>query len=218
MEVLSSRAVPAASSRDAELVVSAAGGHAPAFACLVERYGAQVLAVIEKQVRDHHAARDLAQEVWIKVHRSLASFRADASFRPWLFAIALNRVRDDHRARETERARTLDTTAPEEALAGRAAPGRYEPSGQIDEAQAIDAALATVPEPFRSALHLVDVLGLDHLEAAEALGCALGTVKSRVHRGRLHFRESYRELCSAPSERNVGSTIPSAPPQAGGTP
>ena len=195
---------------------SAARGDDRAFAALVERYGAQVLGVLEKQVADHHAACDLAQEVWLKVHRGLRTFRPGAAFRPWLFAIAFNRARDDHRARATGRARTLPTPGKEDALAGRAAPERYEPTGQIDEAQAIDAALAAVPEPFRSALHLVDVLGLDHAEAAAALACATGTVKSRVHRGRLHFRELYDAFCRAPAERGADAPTPTPPPRAGG--
>ncbi len=182
----------------------------------MERYGAQVLAVLEKQVRDHHAASDLAQDVWLKVYRSLRSFRPGAAFRPWLFTIAFNCVRDDHRRRGTDRARTLATAGPEELLEGRAAPERYEPTGQVDEAQAIDAALAAVPEPFRAALHLVDVLGLDHAEAAVALDCPAGTVKSRVHRGRLHFREHYELFCQAPAERGMGAMNPPAPPRTGG--
>ena len=174
-----------------------------AFAALVERYGAQVLVVLEGRLRDRHRADDLAQDVWIRVFRSLRSFRPDGAFRPWLFAIALNRLRDEHRERATERARTLGDVAPRDVFAGRAAPRRDEPTGRLDEAQAIEAALALVPEPFRAALQLVDVLGLDHHEAAQAIGCAVGTAKSRVHRGRMHFREHYERLCRAPAEREA---------------
>ncbi len=209
---------PTPLSSDDSLVHKAALGDEHAFGLLVERYGAQVLSVLEKQVQDHHAACDLAQDVWVKVFRSLGKFRPGAAFRPWLFTIAFNHARDDHRKRSTDRARTLPIGGNEGSLKGRAAPERYEPTGQVDEAEAIDTALAAVPEPFRSAMHLVDVLGLDHDEAAEALACPKGTVKSRVHRGRLYFRELYELYCSAPANRGAHAAIPSAQPRPGGRP
>ena len=81
----------------------AAAGAREAFEILVERYGSRVRAVIERQVRDHHLAMDLTQDVWIRAHRALPRFRSaeeGGRFRPWLFSIALNRVRDVQRSRK----------------------------------------------------------------------------------------------------------------------
>ncbi|MFT7669986.1 MAG: RNA polymerase sigma-70 factor (ECF subfamily) [Planctomycetota bacterium] len=154
---------------------------------LVERYAASLLAVMERGTGDHHLARDLAQEAWIKIYRGLGSFEESRSFRPWLFTIACNHLRDAQR-----KAGRRGRQAPMEEFPSDFAAETDMQVEERDERSAIEAALARVPEPYRSALHLVDVLGLDYQEAAASLECGIGTVKSRVHRGRQAFRESYR--------------------------
>ena len=171
------------------LAVRAAAGAREAFAQLVERHGARVRSVIERRVGDHHLAMDLCQEVWIRAFRALPRFRPGAgggNFRPWLYTIAFNLVRDDRRRQGV---RTEGAT--EDTLRLSPASDRYDPSGRVEELEAIDEALRGVPEPFGEALHLVDVVGLAYRDAAQALGCSLGTLKSRVNRGRLAFRDLY---------------------------
>ncbi|MFG0317003.1 MAG: RNA polymerase sigma factor, partial [Planctomycetota bacterium JB042] len=91
---------PASTSSDDSLAAAAAEGARPAFEQLVGRYGGPVLAVVEKQVGDHHAALDLAQEIWIKVFRALPRYRPGGSFRSWIFSITLNHVRDARRKQQ----------------------------------------------------------------------------------------------------------------------
>lgn len=87
---------------------------------------------------------------------------------------------------------------------------RYNPSGRVEEVAAIDAALQAVPEPFGAALHLVDVVGTSYQEAADSLGCSLGTVKSRVNRGRLAFRDLYLKFSGdAPRRASRARSEPS---------
>lgn len=179
---------------DEALVREAAAGARDAFESLVGRYGSALSSALRKQVPDRHLVDDLAQEVWVRVYRSLARFRAGASFRPWLFSIAFNLVRDVRRSRKWDER----TAASEEDFHFPAAPGEYDPRGRVEEQAAIDEALARVPDPFRGAVHLVDVLGLTYLEASESLACSLGTVKSRVNRGRLFFRDHYLKLSGEP--------------------
>ncbi len=193
---MSPSSIPSAPVRDEFLVVQAARGDRGAFTSLVERYGSRVLAVIEKQVGDHHGALDLAQEVWIKVFAALDSFRPEAKFRPWLFAIVFNSIRDDHRHRARRRDRVSDLGP--EHLEGAATADRYDPTASVAEIEHIDAALAGVPEPFRAALQLVDALDFSYDEAALSLDCSEGTVKSRVHRGRIAFRDLYEKLSRGP--------------------
>lgn len=184
---------------DEEHALRAAGGAMDSFEVLVERYGARLLAVIERQTGEHHVALDLAQEVWIKVFRTLDRFRAGAAFRPWLFAIALNHLRDAHRRAGRSRVVYLEDHRHDAAAVSAA-----DPRSGHDERAAIAAAMGRVEEPFRTALGLVDVGGLSYEEAAQALACAVGTVKSRVHRGRLAFRDHYLELCGG------GGPVPAA--------
>ena len=184
---------PKAYPKDEELAGRAAAGHPQgrdAFEALVGRYGRVLLTVVERQVGDHHLAHDLAQEIWIKVFRSIGRFRPEGSFRSWLFTIALNHVRDAMRGQGRERVVFLD-----EFRSPPPAPGA-DPSGPTEERAAIEDCLARVPEPFRTAVTLVDVLELSYEEAAASLTCAVGTVKSRVNRGRFAFRDLYTRLGS----------------------
>ncbi len=174
---------------DEDLALAAGAGARDAFEALVTRYGAVLLAVVEKQVDDHHLAHDLAQEIWIKAFRALPRWQPDGSFRSWLFSVALNHVRDERRKRSRSRVIYLD-----EFRAPPAAPTSVDPRGRAEEHAAIASALLRVPEPFRTAVHLVDVVGLSYDEAARTLACAIGTVKSRVNRGRLSFRDEYQQV------------------------
>ncbi len=188
-------ATPGAASDEALALVAGeqVDGSREAFELLVERYGSRIRAVIEKQVGDHHLAMDLTQDVWIRVHRALPRFRPardGGHFRSWLFSIALNLVRDRQRSRKWRQSRV---TASQSELSP--ASERYNPSGRVEELAAIDKALHAVPEPFGTALHLVDVIGHSYQEAADCLECSVGTVKSRVNRGRLAFRDLYLQ-CS----------------------
>lgn len=175
---------------DEEHALRAAAGAVDSFEALVERYGARLLAVLERQTGEHHVAHDLAQEVWIKVFRTLDRFRAGAAFRPWLFTIALNHLRDAHRRAGRSRVVSMEDHRHDAAVAA-----ADDPRAERDERAAIAQAMGRVAEPFRTALGLVDVGGLTYEEAAATLACAVGTVKSRVHRGRLLFRDHYLKLC-----------------------
>jgi len=183
-----SLADPSAAS-DEDLAGRAADGDLVAFERLVERFGAAVIAALERLIGDHHLALDAAQEVWVKVHRHLHRYQRGARVRPWLFAIALNHGRDLCR----KRGRRPDASASEELDHGLRAPRGVEPTARVFERGAIASALGALDERFREALVLVDAMGLGYDEAAESLGVSLGTVKSRVHRGRVAFRELWTE-------------------------
>lgn len=198
---------------DEAVAAEARRGSRSAFALLVERHAGGVLGLLEHRVGDREEARDLAQDVWVKVLGGLAGYDPRRAFRPWLYGIVLNHLRDRFRRRERS---PLRGAAPLDGDARQVAgPARLDPSGRIEERAAIEGALARVGEPFRTALLLVDVLGLDHAEASAALGCAPGTIKSRVSRGRAGFRAAYLEL-SGETPRELGGESPReepAPPE-----
>ncbi|WP_419190545.1 RNA polymerase sigma factor [Saltatorellus ferox] len=203
-------AFPASEARspaDAALVAAARGGDREAFGQLVERYGHQLVFALQGRMTDRDLALDVAQEAWVRVARGLGSFHVGQRFRPWLFAVGFNVLRDQQRqAGSRAEFRAEGLLALESAEAGTA----HHALRAVDEQEAIRLALDEVPEPFQSALRLVDVLGLDHGEAAATLGCAEGTVKSRLSRGRRAFREAYGRL--------VGETVEQEKEGAGETP
>ncbi|MEZ6015174.1 MAG: sigma-70 family RNA polymerase sigma factor [Planctomycetota bacterium] len=182
---------------DEALAARAAGGELAAFEALVNRYGGAVLRALERLGLDRHAAEDAAQDAWVKLFGALDQYHRDRAFRPWLFSIALNQGRDARR-RATARARI-----------GGEELGRVDvertvlPNESALERDAIAYALAQLDEVFREAVVLVDVSGLDYDQAAVALGCAIGTVKSRVHRGREAFRAEYARAVDGGALRSV---------------
>jgi len=181
---------------DEALAAAAAQGSRAAFEELVERFGGSVVALIERRIGDHHTAMDLAQEAWVRTFRALSLYDANRSFRSWLFSIVLNVARDEGRRRERNRVISLDDHR--DSLAVKDA------SEQMEDRDLIDDSLGQVSEPFRTAMVLVDIEGLNYEEAAECLGCAVGTVKSRVNRGRLAFRDSWlRQSGKQAQELNV---------------
>lgn len=169
---------------DETLASAAASGSRAAFARLVDRYAGRVVATLERRLGDHSAALDIGQETWIRVFRGLPSFDTDKSFRSWLFAIALNAARDEGRRRKRSPVDYVDEL-----------PHSASDSRTHDDRQAIDRALAGIAEPYRTAVVLVDSEGLDYQEAAASCDCKLGTMKSRVARGRAAFREQWRKVC-----------------------
>lgn len=174
-----------AQASDQELAVQAAGGRREAFAELVARHTRGLHGVLQAALRDRHRSEDLAQEVWIKVFGALPRYRPAGSFRSWLYSIALNHLRD---ALRTGRVRRPPPTPDVEALIDEEA---RHPAERRDEVRRVHRVVADLDEPFRTALTLIDLAGLSYAEAAESCGCSLGTVKSRVHRARLAFRDAW---------------------------
>lgn len=153
---------------------SAAAGDLEAFTSLVRATQAHVWRFIRHLVGDDDTAADLTQETFVRVHRSLHTFRHDAAFATWLLRIARNLVVDEQR-RELRRPPTRP--ADDALMLADPSPG----PGLHSE---LRAALAALPDHQREALLLVEIAGLRYREAAEVLAVAEGTVKSRVFHAR----------------------------------
>lgn len=173
---------------DEELIEQVKRGRTEAFDRLLHRHAKDVAAVLEGMVRDHHLALDLTQEVFLKLYRILPRYVASGKFRSMLFAMTLNHGRDALRKKRRSKLIFFEERQVQEpALAA-------DTTHRSDDRALIQACLEHVPEPFREALSLCDLSGLSYEEIAATLACSLGTAKSRVHRGRLHFRDAYRRL------------------------
>lgn len=165
-------------------------GDLPAFNELVVDYQSLVYNLCYRMLGQAQAAEDAAQEAFVSAWRNIGSLRGEA-FRPWLLRIAANLCRDELRRRVRRPSSSLDTALE----AGVPEPQDADPSPEDAALSAelragLEAALAQLPEEQRIAIVLCDVQGLDYAEIAGVMQTSLGTVKSRIARGRLRMREA----------------------------
>ncbi len=174
--------------RDRALVQQALAGDLDAFNQLVEHYQGYLFALTVRVVNDRDAAADAVQEAFFNAYRNLSRLRGDA-FRPWMTRIALNAATDILRQRKRKPASPFPEWEDESWQPP--APESDEPDREAirrSRGRALAAALAQVTEDQRAAIVLYDVEGFDYQEIADMTGVSLGTVKSRIHRGRLALR------------------------------
>ncbi len=188
---------------DRALVDAAARGDTDAFGVLVARYQSRILNLALALTSDAADADDLAQDTFIRAYKAIGKFRGDSSFRTWLYRVAVN-VINTHLAGRARRwkwwGRSLDAAPAGE---GDADTVREVAAGDppIDEdmarRQVIDRALATLPADMRVAVTLRDIHGFDYAEIAGMLGVPIGTVESRIFRGRQRLRPLLAGLIDA---------------------
>lgn len=175
---------------------------------IVERHSDRVYRLAYRLTGNRPDAEDLTQEVFVRVFRSLSSY-TPGTFEGWLHRITTNLFLDQARRKQRirfdalsdERADRLSspTPAPETAYADRT----------FDDD--VERALATLPPDFRVAVVLCDVEGLTYEEIAAILGAKLGTVRSRIHRGRAMLRTALAHR--APSEGRARYSGPTPAPE-----
>ncbi len=195
---------PAATRRtDEEVIGAAQTGDLDAFNLLVLRHERAIFNVCLRLLRDVPAAEDAAQETVVKAWIGVKSFRG-GQVRPWLLRIATNQCYDVIRARGRRPSASLAVEPfdiePVWSSQGEAgeAPDAY--ALRTELAIYLERALAALPEDQRLVVLLADVQGYDYQEVAGVTGAALGTVKSRLSRGRARLRELLRD---DPSSREL---------------
>ena len=159
---------------DDDLMAACAAGDREAFGALYRRRRPDVYRFALHMTGSRAAAEDIAQDAFLVVMRNADRYRTgESGFVPWLLGIARNLIRR-HAAQ-----RTMETLDEAEE------PGRTDDSLARDEELArLKAALAALPSRYREAVVLCDLEELPYAEAAQVIGCAVGTVRSRLHRGR----------------------------------
>ena len=179
---------------DRDLVAAAAGGDLDAFEKLVQRHQTRLVGYLRGLTNTEADAEDLAQEAFLRAYRSLKGFRGTSSFRTWLYQIATNVFRnwlEKRRNQAPVNAGSID--APPPGMDEPVEPmGEENPEAQHVQRDAIDRALAELPADQREAVLLRDVEGFEYREIAEQLGVPLGTVESRIFRGRARLKELLR--------------------------
>jgi RNA polymerase sigma-70 factor, ECF subfamily len=173
---------PARQDEDQALVEAIQRGDGDAFSRLVRKYQHRVVGLARGIVADPSDAEDIAQDAFLRVYKGLAGFRGTSQFRTWLFQIVINTARS-FRSRQRSR---VETAVDEQAL--EAAEGSDHVETAVVARDEVTRALSKLPVELREAVLLRDVEGLDYREIAELLGIPMGTVESRIFRGRQQLR------------------------------
>jgi RNA polymerase sigma-70 factor (ECF subfamily) len=164
-------------------------GEETAYESLIQRFEQPIYNIISRLLDDPADAADVVQEVFLKVFRNVASFRGDSSLKTWIYRIAVNEARNQRRwfSRHRRQEVNLEADEPGEGYQNWLPdPGRspFEVTLDHETQLLIEAALAEVNPKFRAALVLREIEGLSYEEIGEILEISLGTVKSRILRGR----------------------------------
>ena len=186
-------------SEEAALVEELRAGSEEAFAWLIARYHQPIYSLLARTVHDRADAADLTQEVFVKVFRGVGGFHGESSLRTWIYRIALREASNQRRWWMRHKQQEVPI---EQEMAERESgtpvrlkdmlvdPGEspFEMAVHEENRARVEAALHQVPEPFRTTLILRDIEGFVYEEVAEMQGVNLGTVKSRLVRGRAYLK------------------------------
>jgi RNA polymerase sigma-70 factor, ECF subfamily len=182
---------------EAAVIARAAGGDRTAFAQLMEHYQSACYGLAWRLLGDPDQAADATQDAFVHAYRAIGTYRGGI-FRSWLLRITANASYDILRRQQRRPSSPLPD--PEEGAAELPDTGAVDPVAEATRTELyrhLEVALRMLPDDQRTAVVLTDVYGMDYNEVAAMTESALGTVKSRIHRGRLRLREllaEHREL------------------------
>jgi RNA polymerase sigma-70 factor (ECF subfamily) len=182
-------------SEEAALIAELQAGSEQAFAWLISRYHQPIYSLLARTLHDRADAADLTQEVFVKVFRGVARFHGESSLRTWIYRIALHEASNQrrwwmrHKQQEIPIEQDMsegNSGTPIKLKEMLVDPGEspFEMAMHAENRTRVEAALSRVSEPFRTTLILRDIEGFVYEEVAEIQGVNLGTVKSRLVRGR----------------------------------
>lgn len=191
---------------DAKLVARVQAGDKAAFDLLVLKYQRKILRLLSRMLRDQSEIEDVMQEAFIKAYRALPQFRGDSAFYTWLYRIAINTARNWmasqsrrpsspslHQSEEGETFDEIDNltdnNTPESLLASR------------EIAASVNDSIQALPAELRTAIVLREIEGLSYEEIAQAMGCPIGTVRSRIFRAREAIAAKLRPMIDQQRDR-----------------
>jgi RNA polymerase sigma-70 factor (ECF subfamily) len=183
---------------DAALMLRVKQGDWAAFSELVDKYKQPVMNMVYRMIRDAAEAEDLAQAVFIQVHKSADRYQVASKFSTWLFTIARNLCLNEIRRRSRHPADSLDATRgddEDQPLHQYEDKKNFSPPdnvlhGELEEK--IEEALADLPEKQRTAILLCRGEELSYEEIAQVIGCSISATKSLIHRGRETLKEKLK--------------------------
>ncbi len=199
---LATETISARSEVETEFIEKLRNGDAAAFDTLVTRYASGIYGLLLRITRDTEEASDLTQETFLRALKAINKFRGDANLKTWLFRIAINQSKNRFRWWKTrQRDKTVSIDAPigdsETALSDTIS-GQFanpeENALRKERTALLFEKLDELPEIFQEAVILCDIEGLSYEEIASTLEISIGTVKSRIARGREELRKRLRDI------------------------
>ncbi|GAB2998040.1 RNA polymerase sigma factor RpoE [Psychrosphaera aestuarii] len=175
-------------SKDLGLVRRAQAGEKAAFDLLVRKYQNKIISLVSRYLGNNGDVQDVAQDAFIKAYTALPGFRGEAAFYTWLYRIAVNSAKNYLMARgrrpanvdvDAEGAEYYETN---EALRENASPESLALTDEIKHV--IFNTIEELPEELKVAIQLREIDGMSYEEIATAMGCPIGTVRSRIFRAR----------------------------------
>lgn len=173
-----------------------------AFEQLVERHSDRAYQLAYSILQNRQDAEEVVQDAFLRIYRSLGNFRGDAQFTTWMYRIVVNLCNNKFRwnkVRGINRTISIDAPLPnaegDESLRLELPSSEAPPDEQLAFAELrerVEKAMAQLPESYRTAVMLRNVQQLDYEEIAKILDCAVGTVKSRINRGRELLRQALK--------------------------
>ena len=172
-----------------ELIKQAGRGDQDAFERLLSAQEGRMYAVALRMCGNREDAQDCVQEAMIRIYRAISSFKGQSSFATWVYRITMNSCLDELRRRKTRTSTSLDAMlengfAPSDEDD---TPERH--SLQAEQKRLLERAIAELPEDMRAAIVLRDIQGCSYDDIAQTLDTNVGTIKSRISRGRERLRE-----------------------------
>jgi RNA polymerase sigma-70 factor (ECF subfamily) len=199
---LAAQSSAAGSQVEIEFIERLKAGEAEAFDTFVTRYTSDIYALLFRLTHDTEEARDLTQETFLRALKAVKSFRGDADLKTWLYRIAINESRNRFRWwKRRNRQGTVSLDA-DDAFSQKTFQEKISGSSENPETEtlrrerqtALRQALGSLSENFREAIILRDIEGLSYEEVAAALETNVGTIKSRIARGREELRKMLKGL------------------------
>ncbi len=186
----------------------------PSWEEIVSTHSGRVYRLAYRLTGNQHDAEDLTQEVFVRVFRSLSTY-TPGTFEGWLHRITTNLFLDMVRRRQRIRFDALGEDAAERLPSREPSPAQHFNDTHFDAD--VQQALDTLAPEFRAAVVLCDIEGLSYEEIAATLGVKLGTVRSRIHRGRSHLRSALRHRAPAPRPGRPVTEVAAGTDGSGGT-
>lgn len=176
-----------------QLIQRAANGDGAAFSELMAQHESRMYAVTLRMCANREDAQDCLQDAMLRIYRAIGSFKGQSAFSTWIYRITMNTCLDELRRRKSRNASSLDNLLE----------SGWSPTDENDvperhaivseQRRTIDMAIAQLPEDMRAAVILRDIQGHSYDEIAAMLDANIGTVKSRISRGRERLRQILRE-------------------------